>query len=158
MVRRRWEVDFTDKKSAEVAPPPGYSQSHTNESAGGKKLSKEALDKKRAWAIALAPAKNIPMTMFMMWMSGDSVNIFSMSIVFFTAFNGLKSLFTVNSAFKGFDRPSEIIQERLFFALVQLATVLVALWKCSSLGILPTAPSDWAFRYHSLQTLEISSI
>jgi hypothetical protein len=68
-----------------------------------KKMSKSEIDKKRAREIAMGPAKGIPMTAFMMWMSGDGVNIFSMSIVFYTAFNAIKSIIGVNKGGFTFD-------------------------------------------------------
>ena len=39
-----------------------------------------ALKMRRAWDVALAPAKSIPMSLFMMYMSGNSLQIFSVMI------------------------------------------------------------------------------
>lgn len=41
----------------------------------------EALKSKRAWDVAIAPAKSLPMNGFMLYMSGSGVQIFSMMAV-----------------------------------------------------------------------------
>lgn len=46
-----------------------------------KKTEEEKIDDspirvKKAWEIALGPGKSIPMNAFMMWMSGNTVQIF----------------------------------------------------------------------------------
>ena len=46
--------------------------------------------------IAKAPGRNLLMTAFMLWMSGSTVNIFSIMITVMYLFNPLKALFQVN--------------------------------------------------------------
>jgi ER membrane protein complex subunit 4 len=45
-------------------------------------LEMNTLKLKKAWEIALAPAKQIPMQGIMMYMSGNSLQIFSMMMVY----------------------------------------------------------------------------
>ena len=42
----------------------------------------ESLKLKKAWEVALAPVKQLPMTAIMMYMSGNSLQIFSIMMVF----------------------------------------------------------------------------
>ena len=65
-------------------------------------MSKEAsktiqLKEKRAMQIAQAPGKNIFMTAFMMYMSGSSVQIFSIMITAMALFNPIKALLSINT-------------------------------------------------------------
>ena len=83
-VKARWQLDFSSKsgQSAELPSPPGYS-------AGGNALvhaegSREAdpnLKIKRSWDLALGPFKQVPMNLFIMYMSGNSISIFPIMMV-----------------------------------------------------------------------------
>ena len=47
---------------------------------------------KKAWDLALAPAKSIPMNGFMMYMSGNSIQIFSIMITVMLFWNSLNAV------------------------------------------------------------------
>ncbi|KAJ1941796.1 hypothetical protein EC988_006665, partial [Linderina pennispora] len=47
---------------------------------------------KKAWEVALAPGKTLPMQMFMAWMSGSGVSIFSIIIMGMIFMTPLKSI------------------------------------------------------------------
>jgi hypothetical protein len=53
--------------------------------------------------IAYAPGKNLPMTAFMLWMSGAGVHIFSIMMTAMAMFNPIKGIMNVNAAFKAVD-------------------------------------------------------
>jgi ER membrane protein complex subunit 4 len=57
---------------------------------------------KKAWDVALAPARAIPMNAFMLWMSGNSLQIFSILITVMLFWNSLKSLMAVHGVFERF--------------------------------------------------------
>ena len=83
-VKSRWQLDFSSRsgQSAELPSPPGFS-------AGGAALvhaegSREAdpnLKIKRSWDLALGPFKQVPMNLFIMYMSGNSISIFPIMMV-----------------------------------------------------------------------------
>ncbi|KAJ3194492.1 Meckelin [Irineochytrium annulatum] len=52
----------------------------------------EKLKAKKAWDVALGPGKSIPMNAFMLYMSGNSVQIFSILITVMLFFNAAKAL------------------------------------------------------------------
>ena len=41
---------------------------------------------KRSWDLALGPFKQVPMSLFMMWMSGNTISIFPIMMVFMMMF------------------------------------------------------------------------
>ena len=93
--------------------------------------------------------KAIPMQMFMLWMSGNSVQIFSIMITAMLLFNGVKAISGVNAVFERFQAadggaaaPSLLVQ-KLAYILVQCALIGLGLWKCNGMGLLPTSHSDW---------------
>ena len=70
----------------------GHADSKTAESTYA------ALKEKRAWDMAIAPAKQLPMQAFMLYMSGGGVQIFSMGIVFMLLFTPFKNMGGINSS------------------------------------------------------------
>lgn len=59
--------------------------------------SYEAMKDKRAWDLAISPAKSLPMQAFMLYMSGGGVQIFSMGIVFMLLLSPFKNLAGINN-------------------------------------------------------------
>ena len=54
-----------------------------------------AIQVSKAWEAAYAPGKSLPMNLMIMWMSGNSVQIFSMMIVMMLIMNPLKGITTI---------------------------------------------------------------
>ena len=52
---------------------------------------------KRAWDLAISPAKSLPMQAFMLYMSGGGVQIFSMGIVVMLLLSPFKNLAAINT-------------------------------------------------------------
>ena len=119
---------------------------------------------KRSWDLALGPLKQVPMNLFMMYMSGNSISIFPIMMVgmmivrydreiifffiYFSFSRPVKTLFTVGQTFKGFEVGANgvgvnIILQKMVFILGNLAGVALAMYKCHSMGLLPTHKSDW---------------
>ncbi|KAM0747017.1 DUF1077-domain-containing protein [Meredithblackwellia eburnea MCA 4105] len=169
----RWSLDYNANsvKSPSVAPPPGFS-SPTTSSKGSKvtttsqiqKRNLENLRQQKAWEVAVAPAKSVPMQAFMMYMTGGGVQIFSVMSVWSCLKGAVSGLLSVEKAFAPFTSASSsstaptsspsnstptasFSQQKLVYILCQFALLGVGLWKCGQMGLLPTHDSDWlAFR------------
>lgn len=116
---------------------------------------------KKAWATANAGMKQIPMNAFMMWMSGSSIQIFSIMITVMMLWNGVTGLVATNKRIDvyaplsgekttGSAKPSfwlfeheSLVQPKLVYIFFQLVQIALGVYKCSSMGLLPTATSDW---------------
>ena len=90
-VRSRWQLDFSSKSGhgpgVELVSPPGYTAGQG--SMGHSEISREAdpnLKIKRSWDVALGPFKQVPMNLFIMWMSGNTISIFPIMMVFMMMF------------------------------------------------------------------------
>ncbi|CAG9937069.1 unnamed protein product [Clonostachys rosea f. rosea IK726] len=143
-------------KPSSIPEPPGFSGG-----SGHKKGGKDAKDKlrkpptdeemdtlklKKAWEVALAPIKALPMTAIMMYMSGNSLQIFSIMMVFMAFKNPLMGLVNTNQAFERFQNESisgQMIQVKLVYVACQLVALAVGVWKVNAMGLLPTTTSDW---------------
>ncbi|KAH9857572.1 hypothetical protein C2E23DRAFT_804848 [Lenzites betulinus] len=139
-----------------LPPPPGFaavSSSHSktpSKNVATATASYEELKAKRAWEFATSPAKSLPMQAFMLYMSGGGVQIFSMGIVFMLLSSPFKNLATINTAFASFAPASSppkafstLALEKIVYILCNLLTLALGLWKCRSMGLLPTGTGDW---------------
>lgn len=100
----------------------------------------DTLKLKKAWEIAIAPAKQLPMNAFGMYMSGNSLQIFSIMMVFMLFKGPITALISIQSVFDRFE--SEGTRERLLgVKLVYIACNLLAMglgiWKINGMGLLP---------------------
>ena len=69
-----------------------------------------------------------------------------MSFYMFQSFRPFKTLFSVQQTFKGFEAGGagvNFLGQKIVFVLGNLAQIAVAMYKCHSMGLLPTHVSDW---------------
>lgn len=126
-----------------LAAPPAYS---TSMSSGHTEIAKNSdtshLIMKKSWDLALGPLKQVPMNLFIMYMAGNSISIFPIMMVGMLIVRPLKLLFTTQSTFKMVEGSSAAGQKLVYF-IGNLVNVALALYKCHSMGLLPTHSSDW---------------
>jgi len=151
--RSRWGLDFSRSRGGatdSLPAPPGYSSNSASvinaESSRQNEAGAANLKAKRLWDLALGPIKQAPMNLFIMYMSGNTISIFPIMMVIMMAIRPLKTLFSVNATFKNLDT-SEAGGHNLFhkavFVMGNLVNVALAMYKCHSMGMLPTYASDW---------------
>jgi len=129
--------------SRAIPKPPGYIVNPDPLPAVSERLqaSKEGL----AWNISIGPGKALLQTAFMLWMSGSSIQIFSIYATFNALSTPIKGLFAVNEAFKIFTEKDgvNLFLPKIVFCSLQLLALGVALYKCSTMGLLPLTSADW---------------
>ncbi|KAG8933474.1 hypothetical protein FRC03_004488 [Tulasnella sp. 419] len=145
-------------KSSRLPPPPCFEPSSstpvkTRPATDGplpQLKSHQALKEKRAWDLAFSPAKSLPMNAFMLYMSGGGVQIFSMGIVAMLLMSPFKAIASMNSTFAPFapsgvpsKATSTLLLQKLAFIACNLLTLGLGLYKCKSMGLLPTGSGDW---------------
>lgn len=96
-----------------------------------------------AWNVALGPAKSLPMNLFMMWMSGNQIGIFPIMMLGMALFRSLQGMFAYKNSFRAFEKSSQKPLQVTLWVFGQILLVSVCVWKCNSMGLLPTHPSDW---------------
>lgn len=109
-----------------IRDPPGYSENP-------KSQTKSVVQTKRAWDVAYAGAKSIPMNLIMMYMSGNSIQIFSIIITVMMFWNPIKAIMSMNQAFHGLN---PTFGQQLVFCLLHFANMLLAIYKCYNMGLL----------------------
>lgn len=141
--------------------PPGYFPSaagshHVAEASSRDTQQQQHLLTKRAWDTALAPVKQLPMNMFVMYMAGSTISIFPIMMVCMMAWRPIKALMALGPTFKGLETEigSTLILQKLVYALGNLLGVCLAVYKCAGMGLLPTHPSDWLDFVEAAQRME----
>ena len=100
----------------------------------------DTLKLKKAWEVALAPVKGLPMTAIMMYMSGNSLQIFSIMMVFMAFKNPLVGLMNTGQAFEKFQserNAGQMLQVKAIYVAMQLVALAVGVWKIHQMGLLP---------------------
>ncbi|XP_037030965.1 ER membrane protein complex subunit 4 [Bradysia coprophila] len=145
-------------KSSETASPPGY-----NPSIHGGVVETEATNKnseqthliiKKSWDVAIGPLKQIPMNLLLMYMSGSTISIFPIMMIGMMLMKPLSAITTTHTTFKTFEQSGTgTIGQKIVFVLGHIACVGLALYKCHSMGLLPSHASDWlAFAEPQIRT------
>lgn len=143
--RFKWSLDFSVKKSSgqESPAPPGFnpavSQAHVETS---KENDPSHLIIKKSWDLALGPLKQVPMNLFIMYMAGNSISPFPIMMVGMLLIRPIKALFTLQTTFKIIEGNHASMQKFVYF-LGNIVSILLALYKCQSMGLLPSHSSDW---------------
>ncbi|KAM0431885.1 hypothetical protein ACHAPT_005138 [Fusarium lateritium] len=135
-------------KVAGVQDPPGFSSGTAKQNKDAKVQPRkpptaeemDTLKLKKAWEVALAPVKGLPMTGFMMYMSGNSLQIFSIMMVFMAFKNPLMGLVNTNQALERFqtaNNSAQMLQVKFVYVACQLLALAVGVWKINGMGLLP---------------------
>ncbi|PBK74608.1 DUF1077-domain-containing protein [Armillaria solidipes] len=139
----------------QLPSPPGFSRSLAtskgpSKSSTASTAAYDQLKERRAWDMAIAPAKSLPMQAFMLYMSGGGVQIFSMGIVAMLLWTPFTNIAGITEAFGQFapsTAPPKSVTtlplQKIVYVLCNLLTLAVGLWKCRSMGLLPTGTGDW---------------
>ncbi|KAJ5081737.1 hypothetical protein NUU61_010001 [Penicillium alfredii] len=142
------------KAASSIADPPGFSSSRAGKQrqqqqqqpAAKKPEDTDSLKLKKAWEIAMGPSKQLPMNAIMMYMSGNSLQIFSIMMVFMLFKGPIQGLINTNAVFAKYDTEtthSRMLGVKAVYVLMQLALLALGIWKVNAMGLLPTTRSDW---------------
>lgn len=156
----KWLVDLSTPPTAKpsrtttYADPPGFStlKASTSTSKSSNKSAittprkqptpeqMDTLKLKKAWEIALAPAKQLPMNAIGMYMSGNSLQIFSIMMVFMLFKGPILAVLNIQGTFQRLESPG-IAQQMLLvkaaFVGCNLLALALGIWKVNGMGLLP---------------------
>ncbi|KAI1007235.1 hypothetical protein K3495_g975 [Podosphaera aphanis] len=141
-------------KPTGIPDPPGFSAPSTKKQHGSKTVARaspsavemDILKLKKAWEVALAPVKQLPMTAIMMYMSGNTLQMFSIMMVVMAFKTPLMGLITTNQVFEKFESSgikSKLVMVKGVYIAMQILALALGIWKVDKMGLLPTTRSDW---------------
>ncbi|CAF0745864.1 unnamed protein product [Rotaria sp. Silwood1] len=162
--RRKWFIDLQIRKHERLAvttnennlittitnnnklllSPIGYSEQRVSDSIIQE--DDERLLAKRSWDIALQPIKQLPMNIILAWMAGNTFSLMSIMIVVMLFMKPIQAIFSLSSAFSSLEQEGlvgNIWLHKIMYFLGNLTHLALALYKCQSMGLLPTYNSDW---------------
>ncbi|OON19167.1 hypothetical protein X801_04970, partial [Opisthorchis viverrini] len=151
VLSRKWAIDFSGNRSKSSGQssgsaalselhPPGYVD--RSFPAGPVKDSDSQLVVQRSWNIALGPLRQIPMNLFIMWICGNSISIFPLMSVIMLFHRPIQALLSCQSTFSLIEGDQAPLQCAVY-VLGNLVTIGLAMYKCHTMGLLPTYSSDW---------------
>ena len=159
--------EITTKTTTTVATPPGFvaravGATTTSSAGAAAQQQQRAMSTKRAvdadafarehskfrlqkaFQFAQSQLSGIGMMAFMMWMSGNSVQIFSIMATFGGIAQTIKAILNSKATFERFaDKYTDVTVPRIMFCSIQLVGLCLALNKLNAMGLLPTHASDW---------------
>ncbi|XP_073836880.1 ER membrane protein complex subunit 4 [Musca autumnalis] len=138
--KSKWSLDFNNNKSNDLPAPIGFNPSAMVNQT--EVVRDQRLVMKKSWDLALGPLKQIPMNLFIMYMSGNTISIFPIMMIGMSLIRPIKAMFSTQVTSKMAEGAQGTGQKLVYF-LGNLANVAVALYKCNSMGLLPTHASDW---------------
>ncbi|KAM0705563.1 hypothetical protein Q7P35_006922 [Cladosporium inversicolor] len=160
----QWVLDLnstspTKPRTGAFPDPPGFTSTTTLQQSkptkGGKAVTPrakpspeemETLKLKKAWEVAIAPAKQLPMNAIGMYMSGNSLQMFSIMMVFMLFKAPIQALMNINQTFARFEsdgKKQEMLMVKAAFVGCNLLALALGTWKVNQMGLLPTTRSDW---------------
>lgn len=95
---------------------------------------------KKAWEVAIGPSKQIPMNAIMMYMSGNSLQIFSIMMVLMLFKGPIQGIINTNAAFAKYETPSthsRLLGVKVVYMAMQLVLLGLGIWKVNAMGLLP---------------------
>ncbi|BFZ19440.1 hypothetical protein BsWGS_22479 [Bradybaena similaris] len=162
--RHKWAIEFVSSgrgrsdrslvQSTENLPTPvGFTDTATV--AERTREADPNLIIKRSWDIALGPIKQVPMNMFIMWMAGSSISIFPIMMVGMMFFRPIQAMLAIQNTFKSIEGNQAAFQ-KLVYCFGNLICLALAVYKCQTMGLLPTHASDWLAFVQPQQRMEWS--
>lgn len=125
-----------------LASPPGYYPNLKQCHGEVNPRRDMSLIVKKSWEIAVQPLKQVPMNLFIMYMAGNSISIIPIMMVSMLLIRPIKALLSIRSKFATMEGNQAILQN-IVYLIGNLASLALALYKCQSMGLLPTHSSDW---------------
>jgi Protein of unknown function (DUF1077) len=132
-------------KKSELELPFGYAK-ETEEvayNASEDKKKREIL-LQQAWNTATSPMSSIFMNVFMFWMMGSSVHIFTLVFMFSILYNSVKTMSTADEVFKKYETIKDAVT---FYKLIYIAlngvVLAFGLYKLYGMGLLPLHAADY---------------
>lgn len=119
-------------KNKQQPPPPTRKAPTTAEM--------DTLKLKKAWELAIAPAKQLPMSAIGMYMSGNSLQIFSIMMVFMLFKTPITAVLNIQQTFARFETEGikgQLLGVKVVFVLMNLLSLALGIWKVNGMGLLP---------------------
>jgi ER membrane protein complex subunit 4 len=150
-----WKLDFSSRavvtRKSSLPDPPGYDAAVFAEMEAepaknkNKELDTAVLARKELAlrAKALEPLKQVGFMCFMLWMSGNSLQLFSIMMLSSCIYSPFQAIANVTKAFPK-NKDVDVLIPRALYCAVHVGQLIFAAYKLDKMGLLPTHASDWS--------------
>jgi ER membrane protein complex subunit 4 len=165
---RTWKLDFSSRaltaRKSNIADPPGFDSRVFAEieappakrkHAGGLDAAARARKENALRQKAMEPLKQAGFMCFVLWMSGNSLQIFSIMTMVSCLYSPIHAIANVTKAFPP-QQDLDVLLPRLIYCGVYLGQLAFAVHKLNSMGLLPTYASDWVSQMKPPSIIEMS--
>ncbi|KAF8065587.1 ER membrane protein complex subunit 4 [Scenedesmus sp. PABB004] len=163
-----WRMDFGSVEGlrhANKLDPPGFDAAAARDwvpggTSVGRRRDPKLIEKKQQalWTRATSPFRQVGFMVFMMWMMGNSLQIFSIIMTLSGLAGPLTAVLKSAEAFPPDpERKLDTLSPRLLYCLINLGQAGFALHKLNAMGLLPSHPSDWISSMPVPRSLEAST-
>ncbi len=100
----------------------------------------DTLKLKKAWELAIAPAKQLPMNAIGMYMTGNSLQIFSIMMVFMLFKAPVQAIMNIQNTFSRLETDgnrSQMLMVKAAFVACNCLALALGIWKVNGMGLLP---------------------
>ncbi|GAB5359650.1 hypothetical protein AAMO2058_000561500 [Amorphochlora amoebiformis] len=126
-----------------IVAPEGYIAGDFQGNRDDSNVQRIQMDDKirqSAMATARSPGKQILMTGFMMFMTGNTLQIFSIMMLGMAMWTPVSGLLNTNKVFERYEgRGVDLVMPKLIYVALNLAGFALVCWKLNSMGLLPSA-------------------
>jgi len=148
--RRRWTFDLEGWRNVNISDnqkPAGFITGdftvEERDSRATNRETKAELIYKSAMAVATAPGKQLFMTCFMLYMSGSSLQIFSIMMLAMAIMQPLQRMTQLSAQFAKYqDSKVDVTLPKIIYMICNLFGLGIAVYKAQTMGLVPTS---WQF-------------
>eukprot|EP00038_Savillea_parva_P027402 m.59360 g.59360 ORF g.59360 m.59360 type:complete len:222 (-) comp7884_c0_seq2:1646-2311(-) len=156
----KWAMKFPTP--TEPCPtPPGLLPRVSERTSSSQSGVDDTIVAKIAWNLVVAQGQSLPMNLFMMWMSGSHVNLWSIMMTSYMCWGPIGSLMNMSQRFQQkvghIETDLDFTVQKVAYVAINLLSLFMAAYKLSSLGLLPTTDSDWLEFMEQGEPAEFSS-
>ena len=150
MPNKVWSFDLSKHKAKPMQDPLGFKTStneisirfQTKQGMTAKEL--EVLTAK-SWTVVTSIFQTMFMTLFMFWMTGSGISIWTIMITVSFLISPIRQLFSVNQAFAVFEGKIPLFLQKVAYVGLHLVLLACAFYKFSAMGIVPDKAVDWMY-------------
>ena len=159
LVAKNYKKNSLSKTCSNFVAPPGFQKESALENSKSTDLDKKAkrqlaMRSQRMYMIANAPGKQILMTGFMLYMSGTSINIFSIMMTVMALSTPIKSIMSFSTVFSPFEGIDGLFRAKVTFLFLNMIGLSFGMYKLYSMGLLPVKSSDWISLLPARESIE----
>ena len=125
--------------------PPLLPQEVENYESTDRSIEVAEMTKSRAFQAAISPGKSVFMYMFVFWMMGSNLNIFTIFFFFNAFMTPIKSILNIETTFNSLKNEhfSDFLFYKLIYLVINLGVLGFVLYKLYGIGLVPLNPSDY---------------